>query len=222
MKSVIKILVLTILISSCGGNNDTPQQVENKELGDFNLIFPDNNLICTEGTDVGNNVEIDFMWSASANAKSYELEITVQDSGEVIRATTTATSRKVTLAKNTQFSWIVIATLDNKDKESATWNFFSEGISQENFAPFPATINSIDKTNGFVEISWVGADLDNDINKYDFFFGTDSENPEFVASNTSDEGTYTMPIDYGTLYFIEVITTDDRGNTALSKKTINY
>ncbi|MFK7812171.1 MAG: hypothetical protein AB8B59_06730, partial [Maribacter sp.] len=66
--------------------------------------------------------------------------------------------------------------------------FYSEGISQENYAPFPATINTIDQTNGFVEISWEGADLDNDIDKYELYFGTDAENLDFIVSTTSDEG----------------------------------
>ena len=81
MRLAIKLILMGLLIVSCGGkDSDNPTPPEEKELGVFNLLFPDNNLICTEGEDNGNDgVSIEFQWSASTNATSYELEITNQE-----------------------------------------------------------------------------------------------------------------------------------------------
>jgi hypothetical protein len=192
------------------------------ELGSFNLVFPDNNLICTEGEDIGNNeISIDFMWTASENATAYDLAITNLDSNETKKFSSTTTSKAVSIPRDAQFSWKVTASDDNKTKESQQWNFYSEGIAVENFAPFPAEITTQDQTNGFVEISWTGSDLDNDIETYELYFGTDVENLEFIVS-TSVDSSSSQPIIYGTNYYIEVVTTDERGNTSSSKKIINY
>ena len=217
-----------ILLSACKKNRDefieqiipSDPQIE---LGSFNLIFPDNNLICTEGEDVGNDeVSINFMWNASENATSYSLEITNLDTEEVTNSSVTAPEKIITLPRDAQFSWKVTAVLDDKNRESEQWNFYSEGIAEENFAPFPANITAIDKTDGFVEISWKGSDLDNDITKYDLYFGSNSENLDFIVSKTNDDSTSSQPITYGLSYYIQVITTDDRGNSSSSMKTINF
>ena len=47
-------------------------------------------------------------------------------------------------------------------------------------------------------------------------------NLEFVVSTTSDNESSSLPITYGTDYYIEIITTDDRGNSSHSKTTFNY
>jgi len=119
MRSFIKLVALAIVISSCGGkdNSPAPPQPEVKELGAFNLVFPDNNLICTEGEDTGNDeVSINFMWTESANATAYDLEITNQDSGAKINETSTTTSKTAVLPKGAQFTWTITAKLGNATK----------------------------------------------------------------------------------------------------------
>lgn len=228
MKHLYKITLCIFLLTSCKKNKTEfeeqilPPEPE-IELGSFNLIFPDNNLICTEGTDVDNNeVSINFMWTAADKASSYTIEITNLATDVTTNTTSTNTSKEITLPKDTQFSWKVLAFVDNISKESSQWSFYSEGITEENFAPFPAEITTEDKLNGFVEISWTGTDLDNDIDTYELYFGADANALEFIVSTTSNEGVSSQPITYGTDYFIEVITTDDRGNTSSSKTSINY
>ena len=57
MKTVLKIFIGLFLLSSCGGSKDSPSvpNEEAKQLGAFDLVFPDNNLVCTEGDDAGDN-----------------------------------------------------------------------------------------------------------------------------------------------------------------------
>ena len=224
MNSFLKLAVLSILIMSCGGkdNPTTSPQEEVKELGAFNLIFPDNNLICTEGQDIGNDeVSINFMWNDSDNATSYDLQITNLATNEISNISSTASEKTVTLPKDTQFSWFVTAILGDEEKESSTWNFYSEGIAVENYAPFPARITVSDNGNETVEINWEGNDLDNDIVAYDINFGTDTS-PELVHSTTDDSESLTLSIIYYTDHYLEIVTTDSVGNKSKAKTTVNF
>ncbi|WP_289038773.1 hypothetical protein [uncultured Zobellia sp.] len=224
MKSFLKLAVLSILIMSCGGkdNPTTSPQEEVKELGAFNLVFPDNNLICTEGDDVGTeDISIDLLWSKSTNATSYDVQITNQESGEVSTQSSTTPEMTVTLKKNTQYTWIVTAKLDDITKSSSAWNFYTEGISVENYAPFPAQITVSDNGNETVEINWEGNDLDNDIVSYDIHFGT-TTSPELVHTTTDDSESLTLLIIYYTDHYLEIVTTDNVGNKSKAKTTVNF
>lgn len=224
MKSLIKLLFLSILIGSCGGkdNPPAPPQPEVKELGAFNLVFPDNNLICTEGEDTGNDeVSINFMWTASANATGYDLEINNQDTGAKINETSSTTSKTVTLPKGVQFTWTITAKLGEDTKASDSWSFYSEGTAQENYAPFPATITVADNGDATISIEWSGADLDDDIVSYEVYFGT-TEDPDLVHSATDDSAGLTQSIVYGSDHFLSIVTIDGLGNKSTSKKTINF
>jgi len=223
MKSLLKLFLFSILISSCGGKDDPPApQPEIKELGAFNLVFPDNNLICTEGEDTGNNeVSINFMWTASTNATGYDIEITNQNSGAKINETSTTGEKTVVLPKGQQFTWMVTAKSGDATKNSDPWSFYSEGIAQENYAPFPATITVTDNGDNSIDIEWEGSDLDDDIISYEVYFGTNEE-PSLVHSATDDSESLTQSIVYGTNYYLEIVTIDSLGNMSTAKKTINY
>lgn len=228
MKTITKSLILLFLISSCGGGGDDapsspePKGEESKVLGAFDLIFPDNNLICTEGEDMDNDqVEIAFLWEASTNATSYSLEIKNQETGEITNATATVPEKRVILKKDTQFSWSVTAVLDDKSKKSTQWNFYSEGIAEENSAPFPADISVSDNKDGTVKIDWPSSDLDDDIESYDIYFGTEPE-PEIAFSAVTYTSLSAQPISYNTTYYIKVVVNDSRGNAAISKKEFKF
>lgn len=222
MKLAIKLILVGILLASCGGkDNDTPTPIIEKELGSFNLIFPDNNLICTEGEDNGTDgVNIEFQWSASTNATSYELEITNQETNSIDNRTVNTTSATIGLPKGTQFSWTVTAVLGEKNLESNAWNFYSEGTSTENFAPFPAEITVSDNNDGTVTVSWVGEDLDDDLANYDVFIGT-TENMELILESTTDLSTI-YSITSGQQYIIEIISTDNNDNTSTSRTFFTF
>ncbi|APQ17813.1 fibronectin type III domain-containing protein [Maribacter hydrothermalis] len=217
MRLAIKLILAGILVGSCGGkDNDTPTPPKEKELGSFNLIFPDNNLICTEGEDNGTDgVNIEFQWSASTNATSYELEITNQETNSTDNRTVNTTSAAIDLPKGTLFSWTVTAVLGEKTLESNSWNFYSEGTSTENFAPFPAEITVSDNNDGTVTISWVGEDLDDDLANYDVYIGI-TGNMELILESTTDLSTIYSIIS-GQQYMIEIVSYDSKGNTSSSR-----
>ena len=224
MRLVIKLIFVGLLVASCGGsddsNNNQPEETE-KELGAFNLIFPENNLICTEGEDNGTDgVSIELQWSASANATSYELEITNQENNSKDTRTITTTSLAVGLPKGTQFSWNVTAILGSKTLSSDSWNFYSEGNSTENFAPFPAEIGVSDNGDGSVSVSWTGEDLDDDLSTYDVYIGT-SGNLELILENTTNEST-NYNITAGEQYIARVVSKDSNNNTSTSETYFTF
>ncbi|PHN94458.1 hypothetical protein CSC80_03640 [Maribacter sp. 6B07] len=222
MRLAIKLILAGILVASCGGkDNDTTTPPIEKELGSFNLIFPDNNLICTEGEDNGTDgVNIEFQWSASSNATSYDLEITNQENNSTDTRTVNATSLEVGLPKGTQFSWKVTAILEDKSLASDTWNFYSEGTSTENFAPFPAEITVSENNDGTVTVSWIGEDLDNDIVNYDVYIGVFG-NLELILENTTNLN-INYSITAGEQYHVQVISKDSNDNTSTSQTYFTF
>ncbi|MBU2947677.1 hypothetical protein [Zobellia uliginosa] len=227
MKNSLTLIFCVILFVACKGNKeDLVDQVlpsnPEIELGAFNLVFPDNNLICTEGVNQANNeLDIEFLWSKSTNATSYKLDITNQTTGEVISMFSNTESKAVTLPKDTQFSWTVTAALEDKEEESNTWNFYSEGISEENFAPFPAEITITDNEDGTVNIEWSTTDLDDDISFYNIYLGT-TANPELLLSQTNIMNISDQPIEYGTVHYIKIVTEDSRGNSSTTKTEFSF
>lgn len=219
MKIAIKLILVTILLASCGGkdnNKPSPPDETEKELGAFNLVFPDNNLICTEGEDNGTDgVNIEFQWSASSNATSYELEITNQENSTIDKRTANTNSLTVGLPKGTQFSWSVSAIVDSNTLSTDSWNFYSEGSTTENFAPFPAEISVSDNGDGSVTASWVGEDLDDDLANYDVYIGA-TEILELILENTTALST-TYNITAGQQYTIKVISKDSNNNSSTSE-----
>ena len=224
MRLAIRLILVGLLVTACGGKddnkNDPPEDTE-KELGAFNLEFPENNLICTEGEDNGTDgVSIEFQWSGSTNATSYEIKITNQETNSTDTRTVTTTSLTIGLPKGTQFSWAVTAILGSKTLPSDSWNFYSEGTSTENFAPFPAEIGVSDNGNGTVSVSWVGEDLDDDLENYDVYIGS-GETLELILENTTLLNT-TYNITAGQQYAIKVISKDSNNNSSTSETSFSF
>lgn len=220
MKLIRLLIITAIIFQSCSsGGDDGPAPIV---LGAFDLVFPDNNEVCTEGTDVGNDmISIPFRWNGSANASSYNIEVT-DESGQTYNATATSNSVDITLPKGTQFTWKVTATLDALALPSnETWSFYSEGITADNHTPFPATIVLTDNQDGTINISWMGSDIDDDIDAYDIKLGT-TDNPPTILDNTTNTSIQNQSINYDTVYYLEVITKDQRGNSSTSKKQFNF
>ncbi|TVZ16700.1 hypothetical protein [Maribacter sp. MAR_2009_72] len=225
MKVAIKLFLVMTLMVSCGGGGDNdspnpPDEVE-KELGAFSLTFPDNNLICTEGEEnTDGTVGIEFLWTASTNATSYELELINQETSTAENKTVNGTSTVINVPKGVQFTWQITAKLDAKTLKSDSWNFYSQGTVTESYAPFPATIEVEDQGNSTADISWIAEDLDDDLTGYDVSIGT-ANNPEILLEDTTlttTNFTYTE----GEVYFIRVVSKDSTGNTSANEMTFSF
>lgn len=221
MRKLIYILIIQLTLISCGGGGDDPKEPE-VVLGAFELTFPVNNTLCTEGTTVSNNeVAIPLRWNTSNNATSYKVTVTNTVSGEKIERTTNANSIDVNLPKGTKFSWNVTAILNNKEKLSSSWSFYTEGISESNHIPFPASITLEDNKDGTINIKWEGSDLDNDIINYKVYLG-DSESSASLIVETVNTVIQNQGIDYNKKYFLKVITIDEKDNSSSSIKEFKF
>ena len=221
MRKFIYLLIIQLTLTSCGGGGGDPKESE-IVLGTLELTFPVNNTLCTEGTTVSNNeVTIPLRWNTSKNAVSYKAVITNTVSGEKIERVTNANSIDVNLPKGTKFSWKVTAILNNKEESSNTWSFYTEGISESNHTPFPASITLEDNKNGTINIKWEGLDLDNDIVNYKVYLG-DSENSASLVVETENNIIQNQSIDYNKLYFLKITTIDEKDNSSSSIKEFNF
>lgn len=211
----LKLLIILFLVYSCGKEN--PPTAPDPST----LIFPTQNLECTQG-ELLNGVtrKIPFQWGVATGAESYELHITQLNNGAKTIQRTQLTSLEVPLATANAYSWKVVASNTKvlETTDSALWYFFNAG-SETTHAPFPATALSplsgsqlSMPTDGIVSIRWSGADIDNDIVRYELFFGTQNPpiTPQNLSSNTTTQ--FTANVSEGSSYFWQVVSTDQTGN----------
>ncbi|ETN94419.1 fibronectin type III domain-containing protein [Zhouia amylolytica] len=226
MKSVkaLYFVIAISLLQSCGGGGSDPNPVEEVKAPEaFNLVFPENNTICTEGIDASaETVVIEFEWERATNATSYILKAIDSESKKEYSANSNNTTASLTLPKGMQFSWSVEAFNMDKSKVSDDqWSFYSEGRTEENHSPFPASITLSDNENGTININWTGSDLDNDIVSYSVYLGKDST-PAAILENSIATSISDVHIEYNTTYYLKVISKDSKGNSSTTEKQFNF
>lgn len=216
---------LLLLSISCGGGGDdggnNPPNPENLELGSFNLSTPENNSLCVEGdyTVGGSLNHILLTWKPSENAKSYTINLIDNATSVSTTYTSVASSVEVDVEMGHSYSWKVDATLNGKSKSSETWSFYSRGEKVESYAPFPAEIVLTDNEDETIDITWQANDLDNDLESYDVYFGTDPEPPLFLENLGVDEKKILdQSIMYNTTYYLKIVAIDQKGNSSTSLK----
>lgn len=219
------LLGLFIISASCGGgnsggNDDNPPPVPDPKAA--TLIFPANNETCNEGTIVNSTQSsVTFQWNASQDTDSYEVNLKNLSNNSITKTNTNTNQASITILRGTPYEWFIVskASGTNKTAISSTWKFYNQGIGIENYAPFPAEVISpkrgvtISATN--VSLKWTGSDVDNDINEYEIFFGTEP-NPTTSIGTTSDTTIETTTVS-GNIYFWMVVTKDSQNNTSNSE-----
>lgn len=222
MKKIV-LLLATLLILSCGkkGSPGAPDPEPIPAPGKTLLILPTANELCLSGTVVSlTETNITFQWSAAANAESYEVTIKNLETNAVSSQTTNSTTLIVKLLRNTPYSWWVNSksTKSTVTTASDTWRFFNAGFGVTAYAPYPAEITSptmaqaINAVGGKINLSWKGADVDNDIASYDVYLGT-TTTPSLI-SNVTTSYLNDVSVTPKTTYYWKVITKDSKGNTS--------
>jgi len=123
------------------------------------------------------------------------------------------------LLRETMYTWRVIADDGLELSESDWWTFFTPAWSNEPpyqpGDPAPAD-EAVDIQVTGVHLSWSADDPDpDDTLTYDVYFGTDSD-PERVATGLTETSYALPPLDYDTVYFWRVVSTDSHGESTLS------
>ncbi|WP_273565429.1 hypothetical protein [Maribacter halichondriae] len=219
-----------ILLTACPGSKDGDSEIDFPKLpgeggdpGSVTLVFPENNSECTEGV-TANNLQstITFQWEASENTDSYEVNIKNLESNETIKTDSNVNDVEITLDHNTPYEWFVISKKEGSEAqpESAKWKFYNAGAGVENYAPFPA--DAIAPTRGqtigtttSVDLQWEGNDVDNDIEGFEVFFGT-NDNPT-TSLGTTPQSSMNANVNSGQTYYWRVTTKDKAGNSAQSE-----
>ena len=190
------------------------------------LLAPSNLNTCNSATRI-NDLErqVRFQWTATLNTESYNLVVQNTLTGEQQTITTYLLTESIVLTSGTPYQWYVISksSLTLAEGKSSIWHFYLEGNPQESHFPFPAIllvpsdelIVSLNASNAFT-FEWEGNDLDNDIQRYDFYLGTSSSslNKEREAI-TSQQVTLVLIPD--TIYFWQIISKDLQGNQSTSE-----
>jgi hypothetical protein len=209
-------VIIALLLFSCEGEFEATSG-----FSDINLLFPENNEQCL-GTNLPNGkIRVNFAWEDVTGTTSYILEYEDTVTGNNFSETTSASSLDIELEPGTLYSWKVTISDDfGGMRSSDTFSFYTEGLADENHVPFPAEIDVVNNGNGTLNISWRGADLDDDISFYNVFF-SDSSPPTQLLSETTTEST-TVNIQIGRTYYLNVVTVDRNGNFSDSKRSVQF
>tara|TARA_B100000787_G_C16187473_1_gene295517 strand:- start:203 stop:877 length:675 start_codon:yes stop_codon:yes gene_type:complete len=190
------------------------------------LLAPSNLNTCNSATRI-NDLErqVRFQWTATLNTESYNLVVQNTLTGEQQTITTYLLTESIVLTSGTPYQWYVISksSLTLAEGKSSIWHFYLEGNPQESHFPFPAIllvpsdelIVSLNASNAFT-FEWEGNDLDNDIQRYDFYLGTSSSslNKEREAITSQQVTLVLIP---NTIYFWQIISKDLQGNQSTSE-----
>jgi len=227
MMRIVKILaaVLTIgTLTSCPGGKDNPDDIDSSGAPSAAaLVFPDNNLECTEGTIVNDaQSTILFQWETATNADSYEVNITNLNTNSSSTMNSNTNEVPITVERNTPYEWYVVSKSDGTDAtaESDTWRFYNQGEGVTNYAPFPASVVSPTRgqtlsSTGNVNLEWQGNDVDNDLVEFEVLFDTNTD-PSTSLGSTA-QSSISASTNAGQTYYWRVISIDATGNTSQSE-----
>jgi hypothetical protein len=222
MKNLIYISITALFLMACAskGNEPVPEVITPEKTV---LTFPAKDAVCTTGTISGVQNSITFSWNSAANANSYDLTLKNLITGTTTVQNTTATQLTITLLTNTPYSWYITSksSTSANTTQSDTWKFYSAGTGIISYPPFPADITTpilgqnITSTNGKVNLTWIGNDVDNDITGYDIYLG-ETTSPALLQGNVTNSFLNDVSVTANKTYYWKVITKDAAGNISSS------
>ena len=214
----------TIALPNPSGN---PSQPTSNPPGSFSLTFPNNNEVCQEGAAVAdqpNELVINFKWSTSSNASSYELQVIESESGnEVFNSQTSLTNQDVQVTKGTLYKWIVTASNDDGEVSSSEWGFYSKGEGVGNYVPYPAYDIQLtfEQTTDVLNVQWQAADEDEDPLTYDIKVYEDGV--EIYSDTDIDVNSITnLPAVFGASYYAIITVKDGINATTTTSIEVIY
>lgn len=217
MRHFILILLCSTLVFSCKKKKSLKPPEASL------LVFPQKNSECTTGVSLNeSSSQVEFRWQKSNHTESYELQVTNITTGITQTVSTKSISAKLPIEKGEPYSWVVVSknTQTNEKASSETWLFYNSG-SESAFAPFPAQIvfpssgtTVIKDVNNEIELTWSGADIDDDIENYEVYFSTEPLPTTLVASPSSDIPVFKVSVLSDTTYYWRVVTIDAEGNSS--------
>ncbi len=187
------------------------------------LIFPNQDSECTTGESLNETTSsVEFRWMSSVNTEIYELKVSNITTGIAQTISTASLSAKLPLEKGAPYSWFVVSknAKANETAFSETRQFYNAG-SQTTYAPFPAQIifpksgaSVLKDINNEIELSWSGADIEDDIEVFKVYFGTEPTTNILIATLPSDGFNRKVSVLSGNIYYWRIVTRDAESNTS--------
>ena len=222
MKKELLIYCLCLIGLGCSTNSDSDNVEVIKNPSSVKLVYPHENSLCNEGTNLTPlESTVLFEWKSSNNTDNYELELKNLSSGVVTNHQTINTEISVVIKRATPYEWFVISHSNSSSiaAKSSTWKFYNAGEGVQSYAPFPAEIvfplmaETISVNDNIVDLEWTGNDVDNDIINYDVYFGTTQE-PSLLQSEYEESSLNNVSVESNTIYYWKIISRDLKGNTS--------
>ncbi|WP_299317317.1 hypothetical protein [uncultured Maribacter sp.] len=222
----ILVIVFILLVFSCGGSKDPLIEEEIELIEDpvaVTLVFPEDNLECQEGVIINDaQSEVIFRWNASENTDSYELYLENIDLNIDSEFESVTNELAITLERGNAYRWYVVSKSQMSEKiaESEIWQFYNAAPATVNYAPFPAEAVSpsnnsrVDAVSGNISLQWEAADIDEDIEYFDIYFGTD--NPPTNKIGSASQSEITVDIEANSTYYWYILTIDSTNNNSKS------
>ncbi|WP_459210795.1 hypothetical protein [Aquimarina rhabdastrellae] len=225
MKKLYSLFIIGTLLLSCNtdddsGNGNNTGQGENTAPSIPTLIFPENNLLCS-------NIALGFEWSDSEDREGdhilYQVEIARDDmfTDMLFSIITPEPHRNFNFEKGTVYYWRVKAK-DNKRNESSyseVRSFITEPEVGINTIPQTPKIISpslgqsvVDQT---VVLEWESTDGDGDPIVYDIYFG--ETNPPVLLIENIEQTVFGINLSPDKTYYWRVIAKDDREGVAIGR-----
>lgn len=227
MKKYSILSLLVLLICSCSSSSDvdpnpnpTPAPQLNKAPSIPLLVAPGDGLLCAENP-------LDFSWNTASDpdgdSVSYYIQVATDNSfSKDLQVKTTAnTSTNFILKKGLAYYWRVQAK-DSKNKTSnysAVRKLYAEAEGEINHLPYaPSLISPVLNSNittTSTVLEWNSSDVDDDVLKYDIYFG-DVNPPPLVAENNANK-TYEVTLSSDNSYFWKIIVKDGHGGESIGQ-----
>tara|TARA_B100001559_G_scaffold318184_1_gene324884 strand:+ start:822 stop:1517 length:696 start_codon:yes stop_codon:yes gene_type:complete len=190
------------------------------------LISPNNNEACLDGSIVNDSQSsVDFQWSVSENAVSYEVVVNnlANQTSQIYGSGTNQLN--ITLTNAEPYSWFVNALGEDgtTPASSQTWKFYLAGKNVINYAPFPPELLSprsggnLTPVNGIVLLSWNCTDVDNDLESFEVYL--DNSNGTTLLKTIPYETLTTeieVEVESKKDYYWKIIAIDTNGNSSSS------
>lgn len=188
------------------------------------LIYPENNTECNTGVEVDSERStVNFQWNTSTNTDFYEIIIKELGTTTETRDESNIHEIEITLKKSTAYQWQVISKSNSSDEiaTSEIWKFYNAGDGIVNHVPFPADVvepglgSNLDSNTTKVFLQWSASDIDNDINVYEVYFGT--ENPPTNSLGQTTDSNIEVDVSSGNIYHWMIKTIDLTNNVSESE-----
>ena len=220
MRNLFIVILSSLFLLSCSGDDNNVAQFVNSSPSIPGLVFPTNNLVCT-------NFNLEFDWNIAVDTDgdsvSYTVDIATDNTFATVlfTATTAETVNTFTLEKGTTYFWRVKA-IDSEGNESDysdTQTFFTEPDAGVNTVPNTPSVVSPslgERVSGStITLDWDATDADSDALLYDVYFG--DTNPPILVSENIDVSTFDATISANTTYYWRVVVKDSHQSATIGQ-----